>query len=464
MFAAWFASGMIMIYVPFPSLSEEDRFAAGEKIDIGAIAISPNEALSKQAHSLTDRLRLINIAGRPAYVIHANAQPLVSIYADDGTSVAPLSAETAQQIGEHFTSAIIKHLDTSVMFDQWVVHQQFDPYRPFYRLHIADTQQTVLYISQQTGEVMQQTNSFERRWNTVGAIVHWIYPTVIRKNWALWDQLVWWLSLIGIFGAALGLYLGIVRLRRARNEKSFSVVSPFTGWMRWHHILGLCIGLFGFTWIVSGWLSMDHGRLFSAPDPTLTQIDAFKGMSVLDAAARIPLLTKQPLADANEIEYTALAGQPLLIMKNATGEHLFALDKLNNFRAYRPNASDVSLAATAAWPNYPIADVTLVSPEDNYAHLRERSLGKDVMRIIFSDPAATWVHVDLNSARIVSVMDRSLRVYRWLFNGLHSLDFPGLINRRPLWDITILGLLALGLCFCMTGVVIGFRRLCNCIK
>lgn len=450
---------MIMIYVPFPSLSEEDRFAAGEKVDIDAIAISPSEALSKQAHSLANRLRLINVAGRPAYVIHANAQALVGIYADDGASVAPLSAETAQQIGEYFTGATIKRLDPAVIFDQWIVHQQFDLYRPFYRLHIADTQQTVLYISQKTGEIMQQTNSSERRWNTVGAIVHWIYPTIIRKHWALWDQLVWWLSLIGICGVTLGLYLGIVRLRRVRNEKSFGLASPFTGLMRWHHILGLGIGIFVFTWIVSGWLSMDHGRLFSAPDPTQTQINAFKGMSVHDVAARISLLTKHILADANELEYTALAGQPLLIMKNATGEHLFAHDQSNNLQTYRPNSSDVSRGVAAAWPDFPITDMTLISQDDQYAHLREGSLGKDVMRIVFSDPKATWVHVDLNSARIVTVMDRSRRVYRWLFNGLHSLDFPGLVNRRPLWDITILGLLSLGLCFSVTGVVIAYRRL-----
>ena len=386
MFAAWFASGMIMIYVPFPSLSEDERFIAGEAIDIGAIAISPSEALSKQQRWPADRLRLINVAGRPAYVIHSNVQPLVSIYADDGSSVAPLSEKAAQQIGERFIGATIKHLDTSVMFDQWVVHQQFDLYRPFYRLYIADEQKTVLYISQQTGEVMQQTNSSERRWNTVGAIIHWIYPTIIRKHWAFWDQLVWWLSLIGVCGATIGLYLGIVRLRQARHGGQSGLASPFAGWMRWHHILGLVAGTFVFTWIVSGWLSMDHGRLFSVPDPTPTQITAFKGMSMLDVVVRIPLLSKHSLPDVNEIEYTALAGQPLLITKDTSGHHLFALDRSNNLRTYRPSAADVSRAATVTWPGFSIADVTLITPSDHYAHLREGSLGQDVMRIIFSDP------------------------------------------------------------------------------
>lgn len=58
-------------------------------------------------------------------------------------------------------------------------------------------------------------------------------------------------------------------------------------------------------------------------------------------------------------------------------------------------------------------------------------------------------------------MDRSRRVYRWLFNGLHSFDFPGLTNHRPLWDIVILTLLTLGFVFSVIGVVIGWRRVFN---
>ena len=41
------------------------------------------------------------------------------------------------------------------------------------------------------------------------------------------------------------------------------VASPFRGWHAWHHILGLFTATFVLTWIFSGWLSMDHGLLFS---------------------------------------------------------------------------------------------------------------------------------------------------------------------------------------------------------
>jgi hypothetical protein len=46
-----------------------------------------------------------------------------------------------------------------------------------------------------------------------------------------------------------------------------------------------------------------------------------------------------------------------------------------------------------------------------------------------------------------------------LFNGLHSLDVPGLVERRPLWDLVMLLLLSSGLLASVTGVVVGSKRL-----
>lgn len=76
-----------------------------------------------------------------------------------------------------------------------------------------------------------------------------------------------------------------------------------------------------------------------------------------------------------------------------------------------------------------------------------------------NDHAQTWVHVNMESGEILSTMDRSRRLYRWLFNGLHSFDFPALTNHRPLWDILILTPLTLGFIFSITGVIIGWKRI-----
>ena len=81
------------------------------------------------------------------------------------------------------------------------------------------------------------------------------------------------------------------------------------------------------------------------------------------------------------------------------------------------------------------------------------------LRIVLNDVDETWIHVNLDDGRIISVMDRSRRMYRWLFNGIHSLDLPGLADKRPLWDVLMVLFMIAGFMFSITGVVIAYRKL-----
>ncbi len=51
------------------------------------------------------------------------------------------------------------------------------------------------------------------------------------------------------------------------------------------------------------------------------------------------------------------------------------------------------------------------------------------------------------------------RRVRWLYHGLHSLDFPGLYQAGWLWDAVIVTLCVGGLLLSMTSVIVGWRRL-----
>ena len=50
-------------------------------------------------------------------------------------------------------------------------------------------------------------------------------------------------------------------------------------------------------------------------------------------------------------------------------------------------------------------------------------------------------------------------VSRWLYHGLHSLDFPWLYNYRPLWDIVVITLMLGGTALCVTSLVLTYRVL-----
>lgn len=457
MFAAWFASGIVMIYVPFPLLPLADRIDRAELVDIERVRVAPMEAINLAGSSSSAGIRLRSQDGRPQYVI-ADDGRVVVVHADTGELAAALESSGAGRIAREFSGLAAQSVHGPVQYDQWVVYGAFDALRPYYRVRLDDPAGTDLYVSAITGEVVQRTSRSQRRWNYVGAVVHWIYPSVIRKHWALWDQLVWWVSLAGVVLALAGIYLGVLRWRTAARSGQRGLSSPYQGWMKWHHVGGLTIGVLVLTWVFSGWLSMDHGRLFSTPSPTPDHVERFTRMSVRTAADMIPVDALADAAPFSHAEIGAFAGSPVLRTAGPNGPKLWRLLD-NRLQEFRPTTAEVSAAVANAWPDYEPVDSYVLGKDDVYTSLRGGSLPPGTVRIVLNDPADTWVHVHPTRAEIVSIMDRSRRVYRWLFNGLHSFDFPGLVDRRPLWDALMIALLSCGFIFCVTAIVIGFRRI-----
>ena len=457
--AAWFASGIILIYVPFPALAAAERIERRIDIPVSELRVSPAEVIDAVGRSAPlDGFRVIARNGRPLYIVHRRGDRLEAIWADNGQSGAVADADEARQIASQFSGQRVRGVDGPLEVDQWIVHQAFDERRPFYRVILDDGRETHLYVSQPTGEVVQRTHRSERVWNYFGAVVHWIYPTVLRKHWAAWDQVVWWLSLVGIVVAVLGIWLGIDRMRLAIRANSGSIFL-YKGWMRWHHILGVFAGLFVFTWILSGWLSMDHGRLLSIPDPQSAQIDRFRGVLLADAAAQTDIGFLRDIGESRELSIGAIGEIPIIIRETVAGTRVFseAEPRLNDI-AVLPH-EEILTAARDAWPETGIVSIEAVGANDIYTHLRNSRLPASAVRLTLGDDSSTWVHIDSANGRILSIMDRSRRLNRWLFNGLHSLDFPGFTDRRPLWDIVIIALLSVGLAFSITGVYIGYKRL-----
>ncbi len=56
---------------------------------------------------------------------------------------------------------------------------------------------------------------------------------------------------------------------------------------------------------------------------------------------------------------------------------------------------------------------------------------------------------------MLSQVTRLSRIERWLYNGLHSLDFPFWYDMRPAWDIVMIVLLLGGLISSSVGFVLG---------
>jgi len=81
-----------------------------------------------------------------------------------------------------------------------------------------------------------------------------------------------------------------------------------------------------------------------------------------------------------------------------------------------------------------------------------------VLRVRYDDPQQTWLYVDGVRGTPLRKEERLTRLNRWLYHGLHSLDFPFLYYQRPLWDIVVIALSAGGLALAVTTIVPAVRR------
>jgi hypothetical protein len=67
--------------------------------------------------------------------------------------------------------------------------------------------------------------------------------------------------------------------------------------------------------------------------------------------------------------------------------------------------------------------------------------------------------VDPEIGTVVGQANKFNRVERWLYNGLHTLDFSFLYYNRPVWDATVIFLSIGGTAVSAIGLLMGFKRL-----
>lgn len=454
MFAVWFATGAVMVFVAFPSLSEGLRAARSEVVDPTQVRIGPAEASSLLEPS--GGVRLISRAGTAAYIGKKDGQ-FRAISAVDGRPLPPIGAGEARRIAERFGQAPAASVDGPFDYDQWVVHQQFDPLRPVYRVRLADPQKTELYISARTGQVLQQTRGLERAANWVASVTHWIYFVPLRRSFAAWDWTVWVLSLIGLTSVTAGIWLGLTRSTRKMRSKR-PALSPFRGLMRWHHVIGLAAGGFVLFWIVSGWLSMDHGRLFSEGEATASAERAYEeGGSGAHAAPLTAADVRTLATTASSITFDRVDGcQVAAATGPATPRIVAACPSGRMIGQGLPRAAILS-AIAAAWPLERVESLTAVRADSPYA--KAESLPNGVLEAKLTGPRTLRLFIDPVSGKLLVVMDRSREAYAWLYYMVHTYNYPGLSDRPALRITILLVPLALGFTFSITGVLVSLRRL-----
>ncbi|MCG8412635.1 MAG: PepSY domain-containing protein, partial [Pseudomonadales bacterium] len=465
LFALWFASGIVMMYVEYPELTREEQLQHLPALDLDSVNLSPLEvAAGLGAVNTYSSLSLSSVLGRPAYQFTAPGGAALVAFADTGEAFDGLEKQQALEAARlsGFGDGATEPEHTGLIeVDQWTVTASLDSHRPLHRVALGDEAGTVLYLSSSTGQVVRDTHQSERFWNWLGSTIHWIYPYQLRQHNSVWRDLIVYLSLLGLFSIVTGTIIGFMRLRPFKKYRGTSM-SPYRGWMKWHHILGLLTVVFVTTFMFSGLMSMGPWGIFDARSSAQPQIARYVGQSVLRLAS-LPAAPTASSALSNEpikeVTWHYIDSEPYLVSHYGNGERSVSFDSESGNDSMRLLAS-IAESVPKLLPENRLVSMDLVQDYDDYYYSRHnRFRPLPVYRARFDDDESTWYHIDLGTGQPVNRVTDASRRERWLYYGLHSLDFQFLWQQRPLWDVVVILLSLIGIGFSLTSVTIAWRYL-----
>ena len=509
-FLLWFLSGIGMMYWTFPGVSAGDRLDRSPNLDPSKITLSPAEAAEKAGLDPSPtQIRLNSFDGRPVYRISAGGGGRGGggrgggggqiVYADTGELQTEVSPEMRDRIAGAWTGLPVAQAQmTSVEeVDQWTVAGNFRNLRPLYKYSWPSGEQ--VYIAGNTGEVVQYTTLGSRIAAHVSAIPHWVYYTPLRKNQPVWINSMIWVSLVGTVGSILGVIIGIWMYSPKKKYRLAGQPTgiPYRGQKRWHTIIGLVFGIATATWAFSGMLSLDpfpslqrratpppqqqqqqaagqrggDGQKAAPQRPATPQAGpgqrgqqgvagALRGrVRMTDFAAMHPrdLIAKVPQLAVKELEFSSFNGKPVFAANLAGGKtQMILLDSSPVPEFDRQEIIDIVKNAA---PNPAAVETRIVEQYDWYYLDRTRQRPLPVILALMNDAEKTRYYIDPKTARVVQTYSSRNWVGRWLYNGLHSLNFPWLYNYRPLWDIVVITFMLGGSALCVTSIVLAWRVL-----
>jgi hypothetical protein len=488
-FAAWFVSGIFMMYVEYPQLDKQERLSGAQALNFSTAGINAAEAVAKLSAAdyecnatlreilcspsaspavpiIAERVRLAMLLGRPVYYVKAlGTARSRGVFADNGEILEIANSTLGERVSQNFYSRLHGnsispqvHFLGMVQTDQWTLSSSLNAHRPLLHFALEDDKRTELYVSSTTAEVVRDSSKNERVLNYFAAVTHWLYPTVLRKFPNAWAWVVDIVASLGVLLSITGLWIGWLRWKR--KPKPGKPAIPYKGIMRWHYITGVLFGVVTLTWVFSGLLSMNPGKYNPSRSPNSEQRQLFTGTEQPVLVDAFPLLSPRFPKTAVSAELVHFNGRALYRIVNRNGRQQ-QLDALTG-EEFIADVDVLKRLARKLLPEEDIINIDLMKNYDNYYFSRHPERGGKplpILRVIFGDDDNTWFHIDSTSGELLEKSTSVNRVYRWLYNGLHSWDILWLWERRPLWDIAVIGFSLGGFSLSLLGVVVGWRRL-----
>jgi hypothetical protein len=255
---------------------------------------------------------------------------------------------------------------------------------------------------------------------------------------------------------------------RWRHWPNLARAIPYHGLMKWHYMLGIGFGWCVLTWAFSGLLSMEPYSWNRTSGMGFDAVAYFRSRAGVSAFE-----SETPAADLaviegslKEVNFHVFAGKRFYELSiggdSSTGaisrefREVTSMEPLGLFT----DAQILAQLEPAVAANMVAAEI--LNEYDNYYYgrnsRRQMAPPLPVLRVEFDDLAGSRYYLSLQTGELEFVSHRANRRERWLYRGLHSLDFNFLYPYRPAWDVVVWLLLAGGLLLSLLGAYLGLAR------
>lgn len=519
MFLIWTLSGVVLMYYGHPQITMGERLQRLEAIDFSTATLTPAQAAEK-AGIKPYRVRLAMFEGRPVYrLTRVSIGNWATVYADTGEVLTSLGREQALEWMKRFVPESAAQMTYDAYLtapDEFTRIPTLAGFAPLHRIAMNDAAGTEYYVSEKSSEVVHKTDRWGRVLAVSGYILHNLFFFRQRTWWTTFLDVIAWISMLMVVtGIAVGIWR--IALKPRFRHKGVPSYTPYSSWMKWHHYAGLIFGLFSISWILSGMIPIttfpvpgweevakrveSNGEGFLMGNPTVSPRSSMTkemARSITGGALDLKPVGLEGVRAAvaqvrgkfapKEMELLQFRGEPYFIAyqppavlsewraNNSINAVNLPQDNPHVFvSARRPEAGLVESfgreameqAAREAMPKVPVLDSEWLTAEDDYYHQTTASfeLGRHkpayvfpVLRVRYRDADQTWLYFTPALGQMVK-FDARDRANRWWYYGLHAMDWPGLFERRPLWDVVMIVLLAGLGAISVTTLLPAYRRL-----
>lgn len=438
--------------------------SGGEQMQMNAAG----EKKAKEGPAGIAEARLLRITGQPYWLVEDTRNQRFALSATDG-SLHETSAEQALEIAQNWyktsagTDAVkVSHLE---LIESPIFLRNQENLRPFHHVAVGEGGDE-LYISAKTGEVIHASSQLDRAFWYAGNWIHLFKPLDALGWGSIRHDVQVWSGFTATIACLTGLIIGWLRWRPGFNgKKTYSEgrTQPYREfWFKWHFWSGLLGGTVALFWAFSGYLSTNPWKIF-AQDYSREEYVRYLGNELPDAMRNwqpAPLADSAGGADVVELAWRRLGGEAVLIAYGRSGQRLPQIAE----SSLQPQFSEAALLSGVkrVAANSEVESQTVLNDYDSYYYPRhhqglvEKPL--PVVQVKLADAAGTLIYLDPQDGRLLSKLDQSRRVFRWLYSALHHWDF-GWLYYRPIWDAWMLIWVAFGLVLGGTSLVIGWKRL-----